>query len=60
MTGTSSPPKKIKDKTEQIEKMDNGLQKGLKKKVELGTKTEELGEEQVTLRSSIDDRNKDF
>ena len=46
------PPKKIQAKTEQIEKSDNGLPKDSRKKVELGTKIEELGGGQDTHRSS--------
>ena len=53
-------PKKIQGKTEQVEKIDNGLQKGSKKKVERGPKIEELREEQDTHRNSIDDQNKDL
>merc|ERR1740129_1733422 len=52
--------KQIKDKTEQIEKLDSDLRKDSKKKVELESKIEELGGEQDTHRSSIDDQNKGF
>jgi len=52
--------KQIKDKTEQIEKLDGDLRKDRKKKVELETKIEECGGEQDTQRSSIDDQNKGF
>ena len=47
-------------KLEQVKKIDNGVQKGLKKKVERGPKIEELREEQDTHRNSIDDQNKDL
>ena len=60
MTGASSPPKKFQGKTEQVKKIDNGLQKGSKKKVERGPKIEELREEQDTHRNYKDDLNKDL
>ena len=52
--------KELKVKLEQVEKIDNGLQKGSKKKVKRGPKIERLREEQATHRNSIDDRNKDL
>merc|ERR1712079_710992 len=52
--------KQIKDKTEQIEKLDSDLRKDSKKKNELESKMEELTGEQDTHRSSIDDQNKGF
>merc|ERR1711874_895571 len=52
--------KQIKDKTEQIERLDSDLTKDSKKKNELESKMEELTGEQDTHRSSIDDQNKGF
>ena len=59
-TRTCRLAKKIQGKPEPVEKIDNGLQKGSKKKVEPGPKIEELREEQDTHRSSTDDQNKDL
>jgi len=52
--------KQIKDKTEQIDKLDSDLKKDSKKKLELESKMEELTGEQDTHRTSIDDQNKGF
>jgi structural maintenance of chromosome 3 (chondroitin sulfate proteoglycan 6) len=52
--------KQTKDKTEQIERLDADLKKDAKKKVELETKIEEMGGEQDTYRTSIDDQNKGY
>ena len=52
--------KQIKDKTEQIERLDSDLTKDSKKKNELESRMDELTGEQDTHRSSIDDQNKGF
>merc|ERR1711892_1195256 len=52
--------KQIKDKTEQIDRLDGELKKDSKKKVELESKIDELTGEQDTHRTSIDDQNKGF
>ena len=52
--------KQIKDKTEQIARLDSDLKKDTSKKEELESKMEELTGEQDTHRSSIDDQNKGF
>ncbi|XP_023344565.1 structural maintenance of chromosomes protein 3-like [Eurytemora carolleeae] len=52
--------KQIKDKTEQIERLGEDLKRDSKKKNELETKIDELGGEQDSHRTSIDDQNKGF
>merc|ERR1712241_62536 len=52
--------KQIKDKTEQIAKLDSDLKKDKKRKVELEKRVEEVTGDQDNFRSHIDDHNKGF
>jgi len=52
--------KQIRDKTEQIDRLGSDLEQNSKKKIELDSKIEEMGGEQDTHRTSIDDQNKGF